>query len=72
LHDVLGLVIKGIPMVLVIGTTSPCYNRIHMINRGGGLMSALHPRIANHKQQWFFYERLLGKYYVVNNTQHRW
>jgi hypothetical protein len=42
-HVVLGLVIKGLPMVMVIGY-GYCYPHIHMIDIGGGLMSHVRPR----------------------------
>jgi hypothetical protein len=68
-HVVLGLVIKGLPMVMVEGD-GPCYPRLHMTDKGVGLMPPLHPCtaiICNDDS----YQRPLGKYYVVDNTQHR-
>jgi hypothetical protein len=46
----IGPAIKGLPMLMVIGT-GPCYPCIHMIDRGGELLSHIRTRTANHMQR---------------------
>jgi hypothetical protein len=49
-HATPGPIIKGIPMVMIIGNV-PYYHHIHVIDRANRLMSLVHPRTANHMQR---------------------